>query len=222
MSDLPAPVRERLARNGFAVVQNDRVLESREEFLLDLATKLGEPCGTRNLKSLIDHLRPATVKNARPRSMSALHGKGQFPWHSDGAHWPVPPQYILLVCVSGLPGCASTDVSPIEDFLAFGSGATDELFAVRNGRRSFYSPILSGSRPYIRHDPCCMTPLTEEGGRLQTAVAECAEQQFSRIQWTPGTVAIINNWRCLHRRGAGSDEDCDQRHLVRITVMNRT
>lgn len=36
-----------------------------------------------------------------PNTYSGLFGVGQFPFHTDLAHWPEPPRYVLLRCIKG-------------------------------------------------------------------------------------------------------------------------
>ena len=41
-------------------------------------------------------LRPLTAEEAAIRSLSAHYGRGPFPFHTDGAHLDVPPDFVLL------------------------------------------------------------------------------------------------------------------------------
>jgi hypothetical protein len=90
---------------------------------------------------------------------------------------------------------------------------------VTNGRNSFFSTILSKSRPFVRFDPGCMTATTPEG---ENALAVLARQNWSdfieTIQWKSGKVLVIDNWRMLHGRSPADCLDPD-RKLLRISIQ---
>ena len=44
-------------------------------------------------------LEPQDRHDAHPSSLSAIHGRGAFPLHTDGAHHPVPPDLVLMESV---------------------------------------------------------------------------------------------------------------------------
>jgi hypothetical protein len=92
-------------------------------------------------------------------------------------------------------------------------------FRVSNGRNSFFSTILSKSRPFIRFDPGCMTPTTKDG---EKALAVFARQAWpghvETFHWKMGKILIIDNWRVLHGRGNVVRPDSD-RKLLRISIQ---
>jgi hypothetical protein len=98
---------------------------------------------------LTDVLLPLSKEKGRPTSLSGKYGLGPFPLHCDTAFWPIPCRYVILACTKSyvsrtatvLFDTSSMDLSDEERLLA-----TSALFAVRNGRRSFYSSILSPRR----------------------------------------------------------------------------
>jgi L-asparagine oxygenase len=49
----------------------------------------------------IHQLIPNTRGSATPNTYSGIYGFGQFPFHTDLAHWRNPPRYIMLRCVVG-------------------------------------------------------------------------------------------------------------------------
>lgn len=60
--------------------------EHETEFLA-LARHLGIPRPSRNDGELIDELRPISASQAKRPSLSAIHGVGAFPLHTDTAYW---------------------------------------------------------------------------------------------------------------------------------------
>jgi hypothetical protein len=47
-------------------------------------------------RSVVERVSPKPARQARPGTMSARYAIGAFPLHTERAHWPVPPRYVLL------------------------------------------------------------------------------------------------------------------------------
>jgi alpha-ketoglutarate-dependent taurine dioxygenase len=189
--------------------------------LLALAIDLGTPAATRSVPSLCDTLSPTLSEAAKPRSLSKVHAVGEFPLHIDTAHWLTPCRYVMLACVS--PGSASRPTLlmdarrlPLSEHQSSVLHSTP--LRVTNGRNSFFSTILSKARPFVRFDPGCMTATTPDGAN---ALAILERQNWpdyiENVQWKPGTVLVMDNWRMLHGRGHGDCSDSD-RKLLRISI----
>src|SRR5258708_2374149 len=174
------------------------------ERLLALASALGAPVRTRTGGSLCDTLLPTEAGAAKPRSLSKVHAVGEFPLHTDTAHWLTPCRYMMLACVS--PGNASRPTllmdarrPPLNEHQSSLLHGTP--LRVTNGRNSFFSSILCKNRPFVRFDPGCMTATTTDGTK---ALAVLARQNWpdyiETVHWTTGTVLVIDNWRMLHGR----------------------
>jgi len=55
-----------------------------------------EQVATRRGDSPVSVLRPTAAEEAHPRSLSAIHGLGEQPMHTDGAHLREPPDYLVF------------------------------------------------------------------------------------------------------------------------------
>lgn len=158
-------------------------------------------------------LRPMTREAAHPHSLSAVHGLGAQPLHTDGAHLPDPPGLVLLAC---------QDSSPTPTLLwhsqrPYRPGAPHQalqhgMFLVRNRQDSFFSPAVFGL--VHRFDPVCMTPYDS---RAHTAAAYYAEQleHAERHDWSSDQILLIDNRHVLHARAAMPDAD-EERTLIRV------
>lgn len=188
------------------------------ETILTVATTLGEITSNRG-RGLIDTLTPLESSDAHSKSLSALTGLGAQPWHVDLAHQQTPARYILLGCeVEGdIP--VETELCDRRDLLPDDSVqlAYTEPFLVKNGRHSFYSTVLTRGEGFIRIDPGCMTPMTKKASRLMTAIQNDEKKLITAIRWKPGLIAVIDNWRMLHRRARAYG--AVGRKLVRVSVM---
>ena len=80
---------------------------------------------------------------AQPNTYSGNYGLGEFPLHSDLAHWTVPPQYLGLRCISGVAG--------VDTKLLDGIGLIDGIGSLRL-QRTLVQPrrLLANGRPLLR------------------------------------------------------------------------
>jgi hypothetical protein len=56
----------------------------------------------------VQELRPHAKSSAPPNTYSGNFGTGEFPMHTDLAHWAVPPRYLALRCISGASEVATS------------------------------------------------------------------------------------------------------------------
>jgi hypothetical protein len=189
--------------------------------LLRLATELGTPTATRSNGSLCDTLLPTQADDAKPRSLSKIHAVGEFPLHNDTAHWLTPCRYVMLACVSPGSGNRPTllmdarqlPLNERQNSLLHGTP-----LRVTNGRNSFFSTILSKSRPFVRFDLGCMTAVTPDGRETLGVLSRNNwSDHVATLHWASGTVLVIDNWRILHGRGHAGRPDSD-RKLLRISI----
>jgi len=219
----PAIDRAVLEARGWASsslsVATDRDLR---EQLLTLAANLGTPTSSRSGGPVCDTLSPTRAEEAKPRSLSKIYDVGEFPLHTDMAHWVTPCRYVILACVSC--GSANRPTLLIDTRRLSLTGRQTSLLhttplRVKNGRRSFFSTIFSKGRSFVRFDPGCMQPVTSDG---EEALALLTRQNWpdfiETVKWEPHAVIVIDNWRMLHGRAhrhcAGRD-----RKLLRIAIQ---
>lgn len=213
----------RLRSRGWASFNLPVLSESifREQ-LSAIAAKIGTPVATRSSKSLCDTLVPITSSNAKAKSLSKIYDIGELPLHVDTAHWSTPCHYVILACVN--PGSARRPTLLMDSqTLCLGSRQTELLFSspfrVKNGRKSFFSTIMSKGRPFIRFDPGCMTPTSLGGAKaLNFFSRQNLLKYVEAFYWQAGGVVIIDNWRVLHGRAATDLSDSD-RKLLRFSIV---
>ena len=189
------------------------------EFLVSVAECIGRPvifsCG-----NMIEYLVPTDPDRARPRSLSKRFGKGKLPFHVDMAHWLIPCRYILLACVDAGTDGAATLLASI-NYSSFTEGtlatANQEQYLVQNGRNSFFSTVLNTKREFVRFDPGCMEPVTENGSEIIKVVGSGKMlKMVIRIVWEPGMILLVDNWHILHSREDANNDS--ERKLLRVCV----
>jgi L-asparagine oxygenase len=89
-------IREGLKRQGYVFLPNYRP----EAETGAVAEEFGKPLTSRNVP-LIQELKPHVA--AAPNTYSGIYGLQRFPLHTDLAHWPRPPRFLLLRCLRGHP-----------------------------------------------------------------------------------------------------------------------
>ena len=159
--------------------------------------------------------------------MSAVFGKGAFPFHTDLAHFASPPRFVILRAERADPTGRETllhdhrllSLTPAER-QTFAHGP----FFVRGGHRPFLSSILDralGSTGVVlRYDPCCMTPATPSAHTAELLLTKkTTDLDPVRIEWFPGRTIVLDNWRVLHARAAPRQAlQRDTRILQRVLV----
>lgn len=180
---------------------------------------LGRPAQGR-ARSVEEILRPLAQSDAHPRSLSAIFGTGQLPFHTELAHRRQPCRYLLLGCLGpGEPASATLLV----DWNRIGLDERDFALLenapilVRTGRRSFYSTILPKRRDFLRFDPGCMEAIDRRGAEAMRLMEErLAAARADRQDWRTGDMLLVDNWRILHGRepsNAGNG-----RRLARVLI----
>jgi hypothetical protein len=96
--------------------------------------------------------------------------------------------------------------------------AKSAVFLIKNGRNSFYSSILGSRQGFIRYDPGCMEPQTQDAVEaLKFYSHERVRSCLHEVNWNPGDTLIIDNWRILHARAAVG-KNSSNRLLLRCLV----
>lgn len=190
--------------------------------LLRLAAQLGTPMASRPSGEICETLMPTKAGAAKLRSLSRIYSDGSFPLHNDTAHWPLPCRYLILACISPGDGGRRTMLLDTQRLpLTHDQKSLLQSVPLRvvNGRNSFFSAILSKTRPFVRFDPGCMAAASaSDKMALEVLTLQNWSDHVEDIRWQPGTVLIIDNWRVLHGRGHTERPDPD-RKLLRITIQ---
>ncbi len=209
-----------LSVNGYALL-GARPVAGLAADMVSLASALGGDPITGRSGSVLDVLKICDAAQSHAFSLSRVSGAGMQPWHVDGSHLVVPPHLLIIGCqASGGGDAPPTQLLRLEDAEISWTAAGREPFLVRNGRASFYSMMTSEDRPWVRFDPGCMTAQTEEGQRLMTGVERSNARPTFSLDWVPGQILIVDNWRMLHRRGAGAHSGC--RALLRMSLLEKS
>jgi hypothetical protein len=165
-------------------------------------------------------LKPFSRNEAPPGSMSSITGLEMQPLHTDWAYISLPPRYVVLRCATPGEAACPTHFWTI-DWQRVGRSELRFLtrpgWIVRGGgaRRPFYGQVVNRnweSERFLRFDPCCMTPPNRDVSVISDAAAilrSCSTERH--VNWKPGAVLILDNWRSLHGRGVGAERALSRR-----------
>lgn len=92
-----------VSEHGYALV-----VQHRPELEIVKAISLLGSVLTLNGFSTVQELRPHAKASAAPNIYSGNFGMGEFPMHTDLAHWAVPPRYLALRCIRGTSAVATS------------------------------------------------------------------------------------------------------------------
>lgn len=190
---------------------------NRAAALVDLAKGLGQPVPSSPSSELVDVLRPKRAEEARTRSLSASHGLGPFPFHTDAAHWSVPSRFVLLCCDEPEPSPTAVKRFPENLSKSDSELVRRAVFRFSGGAQGFYSSILDSTRPFIRFDEGCMVPASALAKEALAIVRARLDRSASlEHRWEVGDVLVIDNWSVLHARTG--EQSSPLRKLLRIQV----
>ena len=184
---------------------------------------LGDHLGPRvegRAGELQEIISPKASEIAHPRSMSAHYGLGELPLHTELSHRRRPCRFVLLGCLE--PGEPPT-ATLLLDWQLIGFSQNELLLLesapvlVRNGRKSFYSTILSPERRFFRFDPACLEAVDERGRQvLQIVARKLTTATPVAHSWCRGDILVFDNWRILHGREPAKQNS--ERRLARMLI----
>lgn len=166
-------------------------------------------------------LRPLSITEAHPNSLSSRYGLEAQPLHTDGAHLRRPPDVVILhnrtTSRTSTALWSPDNAQAVINENAWRSG----IFTVATGRHKFLASALDQSA--LRLDPGCMTP-ADQLAREVLQEAQDARTNCTEFAWsTPGTTLVINNRRALHARNPVDPGDLERRiHRATFHLQERT
>jgi L-asparagine oxygenase len=158
----------------------------------------------------IQDLVPKECLDSPPNIYSGNFGCGDFPFHTDLAHWFFPPHYLVLRCIEG-----TRDVKTrlIDSRRVVRSVGVDNLCrALVQPRRPVEMNrsllrILErcpDGKSRFRWDSLFIVPASAHSsrtcGEIKNALASAKPLDF--VLGQPGDTLVVDNWRMLHARSA--------------------
>ena len=216
---------ETLLRDGYVFIPKWRQGLAPAEFLATMERYVDCRAHTFGSEtSSIQILTPRTAINKNRRRYSDIYGLGEFPLHTDLAHWARPPRYIMLRCVAGCTD-VYTSLLPVSflNTIVDKSMLLQAMFCSEPLRRDHSGSILpmiftDNNVNGLRWDQHSLKPMNTAAFAVgqSMSITESKHSEMS-VQYLAdiGDTLIIDNWRCLHGRGRVSKEG-QHRRIQRI------
>lgn len=200
-----------LEENGFAVT---RIIPDFDEHQIESA--LGKIDVIQGI-SPIQTLAPRPSLGGGP-SYSDNFGFGEFPFHTDMAHWSTPPRYFALVCISG-SSSVKTNIIHRNHVLSTKEQAESAraIFRPRRPIEGRQTPLRMMSSDIFRWDALFLEPVNRTAARIAGLLRDrfCDAKPIEVALEEPGQALIVDNWRTVHGRSA-VPPDSKSRVLKRI------
>lgn len=208
---MASSIREEIASRGYAFIQAHGLAMN----TIAVAAALGQPL-TPWKGGLVQELVPRA--NATPNTYSGIYGLDRFPFHTDLAHWRVPPRYLMLRCIKGY---AEVPTLLVDGHALIATDLVDMLTrAIFKPRRPIDGAITllrlceatdAGYR--LRWDEVFLKPASKIGEivdqRIRDYLAHSDPISISLSE--PADMLLIDNWRMLHARSPISVDQQDRK-----------
>jgi alpha-ketoglutarate-dependent taurine dioxygenase len=188
------------------------------ESILQFASNLGQPVPSRRNGSIVDVLEVTKSEEGKRNSFTGRYGDGEFPFHTDGAHLTVVPKFLVLRLIYPTESNRPTRLcDPLQNLSQRQRTILErEQWKFTDGRRSFYSPILSDAG--FRFDSNIMAPLSAEPKAAMIIEESIKTSNTIDIDWEQGFMVVIDNHRMLHSRANAPKGTEVPRKLERVMV----
>ena len=210
-------------------------LNNTSEFaLLTVARRLGQPIGyaPEHGGDLVQNISPVARDAQRQVSTSS---KAPLAFHTEAAFHPHRPRYLLLLCLKGDPGAATTlcSVRALADALSlrdravlatarFTTTADESYVGGPSTQRSHPRPILTGDldRPKLWLDADLMRGTDDEAHGALQRLAALASELATGVVLEAGDLLVVDNDVAVHGRSPFTPRfDGTDRWLQRTFVV---
>ena len=191
-----------LAQNGFVKFSCD----SSTDGTLNIADAIGSVASPAGIP-MIQTLMPRKAESVQRSSYSGNFGLGDFPLHTDLAHWHVPPRFFLLRCVQPADHVHTTFVKAAELFRCEDHiTLRRSLFRPRRRLDGRLTMLRLYDRGAYRWDELFIQPMNSIASELQTRIASrISNMLVQKVAFESAKDCIVvDNWNVLHGRSAVS------------------
>jgi len=200
---------EKALNEGFASLEVPE--GSRSKLERELRCRIGLVTSTELTLKAIDE--------AKPNTLSAKFGLGEFPHHTDFAFRSLPPRLIVLINDTDSAFDTPTMVSRFDDWPGRASEvhARSQWLLKTKGSAYVVGGITNiGDHVVRRWDTTFLEPENGAAWFCVQKIGKLISSSESVHEWLPRTALLIDNWNCTHSRGFVRDELAGKRRLCRL------
>jgi len=205
-----------LERDGFIQFKGSLVGKD----ALSIASNLGDIAHVPGAQ-VVQTLVPSETALKEASSYSGNYGMGEFPFHTDLAHWFKPPRFLLLRCVT--PSTLVTTSILLSAPLFSKENKSDlrrSLFRPRRRLDGRLSPLRLFEKDFYRWDTLFLRPLSNMAKSLQKRIEQRIAESIPHnvVLAQTGDCVLIDNWNTFHARSAVPPEALS-RKIERIYLL---
>jgi len=175
-----------------------------DDSMLEVASKFGEVYKVSTMP-LVQTLTPRLKENEHENTYSGNYGLNEFPFHTDLAHWHVPPRYLFLRCVFPADNVATKliDSHNVENEEIIDLFCRAH-FRPRKRLDGKFNLLKILHEDIFRWDSIFIEPTNKLGKRLKICIEELLDSLPPQEVFlsSKGDCLLIDNWRMLHGRGS--------------------
>ncbi len=204
-------ITHQLEKDGWAVV--NQYSGDLIHLVEDICVQLELNISFHNFKKLV----PRNNNDVGHFSLSSAYGLNEFPLHTDGAEYNIPPRFLVLRALSNSPTRTSfADSNSIKDDLI--QFNTRWSVKTKDGiiRTNLYERHPKYNIDFIRFNRLSMK--CDEGNRIEV-YKTIDKLLINYIKWAKYKTVIIDNWRILHGREAVVENNYGNRVIERLQVF---
>jgi len=227
MMDFVEGIIQQVKVTGYAVFQRLAPQLSTEEVALKLGSIIDVSTILPGVPK-VQTLRPRKASSELMNQYSGTYGIGEFPLHSDLAHWYVPPRYLLLRCKLGAPDVETTLVSFSSIASVVGEYILRRALVIprRKSKGQTLCPLAvrfcHGGVWGIRWDFLFLTPLNAAAKDISKLLSSHSWRKKNLVSvklLDPADTLVIDNWKMLHGRSAVPEGSMGR--AIQRTYLNR-
>lgn len=171
--------------------------------MLEVAKGLGDVYKVPTMP-LVQTLTPRLKENEQQNTYSGNFGLSEFPFHTDLAHWYVPPRYLLLRCICPAKGVATKLIDSHKVINSEARGLLNRAHFRPRKRLDGKANILKVLHGELfRWDSIFIEPANNVADLLKKIIDSQLNNMKSQDIFlsNAGDCLLIDNWRMLHGRG---------------------
>ena len=153
---------------------------------------------------LVQALTPRLKEKEQQNTYSGNYGLSEFPFHTDLAHWYVPPRYLLLRCIFPAKGVATKLIDSHKVINSETRGLLNRAHFRPRKRLDGKANILKVLHGELfRWDSIFIEPANNVADLLKKIIDNQLKNMKSQDVFLSscGDCLLIDNWRMLHGRG---------------------
>jgi hypothetical protein len=152
-------------------------------------------------------------------SLSSVHGLLNFPLHTDGADYLIPPKYVILRALEDTPTgtiiADSIEIKENKDWNKIENIKWKVKLKNKIFMTNLFNDELVANKKIFRYNSVIMKCL-EETNSFQKIISNLPVQT---ITWKKNKTLILDNWRVLHGREAIKEINHKNRIIERLQTF---